>query len=374
MSPLPFTLSLKPCNQTPSRFTPRADRRRYFHRIPDPRLIGFGGVLPLTRRELVEPRRGKWLDADEFNELLGLCQFLPGGNVINLSVAIGMKFRGFAGALAGLLGLIFAPSLIVIALGVLYQHTRNDPHIRHLFAGLAASAAGLLIAHGGEDCLGVAARAGARRDRRACVRRDCVASVAAAAHHADPHAGVGFSCVAGVAMMQNLVSLAAIFSQLSLLAFGGGNTILPEMQRQVVEVHRWMSQADFSAMFALAQAAPGPNMMIVTLIGWHVAGWPGRVRDVRGEVRAVVAGDDRRDARVERFKDRPWRRYVQLGLVPMTAGSRAASAALIARASDTAWTLAGITLAVAALSYRTRIHPLWLLAAGALVGLTGFGQ
>jgi chromate transporter len=107
-------------------------------------LIGFGGVLPLTRRELVERR--KWLDADEFNELLGLCQFLPGGNVINLSVAIGMKFRGFSGALAGLLGLIFAPSLIVIALGVLYQHTRDDPHIRHLFAGLAASAAGLLIA------------------------------------------------------------------------------------------------------------------------------------------------------------------------------------------------------------------------------------
>jgi chromate transporter len=107
-------------------------------------LIGFGGVLPLTRRELVERR--KWLDADEFNELLGLCQFLPGGNVINLSVAIGMKFRGFPGALAGLLGLIFAPSLIVIALAVLYQHTRDDPHIRHLFAGLAASAAGLLIA------------------------------------------------------------------------------------------------------------------------------------------------------------------------------------------------------------------------------------
>jgi chromate transporter len=175
-------------------------------------------------------------------------------------------------------------------------------------------------------------------------------------------------------MMQNLVSLAAIFSQLSLLAFGGGNTILPEMQRQVVEVHRWMSQADFSAMFALAQAAPGPNMMIVTLIGWHVAGWPGvfvtSVAKFGPSSLVTIAA-----MHVwERFKDRPWRRYVQLGLVPMTAGLVAASAALIARASDTRWILAGITLAVAALSYRTRIHPLWLLAVGALVGLTGFGQ
>jgi chromate transporter len=106
-------------------------------------LTAFGGALPLARREIVERR--KWLTSDEFVDLLGLCQFLPGGNVINLSVAVGMKFRGVAGALAGLLGLIVGPSLIVIGLGVLYQRTHQDPHIRHLFAGLAAAAAGLLV-------------------------------------------------------------------------------------------------------------------------------------------------------------------------------------------------------------------------------------
>ena len=73
-------------------------------------------------------------------------------------------------------------------------------------------------------------------------------------------------------MNQTLIDLAAIFTQLSLLAFGGGNTILPEMQRQVVEVHHWMTAQEFSALFALGQAAPGPNMMVVTLVGWHVAG------------------------------------------------------------------------------------------------------
>jgi chromate transporter len=65
--------------------------------------------------------------------------------VINLSVAIGMRFQGWRGALAGLLGLIAGPSLVVIGLGVLYERTQNDPHVRHLFVGLAAAAAGLLI-------------------------------------------------------------------------------------------------------------------------------------------------------------------------------------------------------------------------------------
>src|SRR6516225_2303893 len=104
----------------------------------------FGGALPLARRTIVEQRR--WLTAAEFTDLLGLCQFLPGGNVINLSVALGMRFRGLRGALAGILGLIAGPSLVVIALCVLYEHTQHDPHIKHLSAGLAAAAAGLLVA------------------------------------------------------------------------------------------------------------------------------------------------------------------------------------------------------------------------------------
>lgn len=106
-------------------------------------LIGFGGVLPLARRMLVEQRR--WLTDAEFTDLLGLCQFLPGGNIINLSVAIGLQFRGIRGALAALLGLIAAPTAIVIGLGVIYERFQSDTHIAHMFAGLAAAAAGLLI-------------------------------------------------------------------------------------------------------------------------------------------------------------------------------------------------------------------------------------
>ncbi|WP_160000701.1 chromate transporter [Roseomonas sp. 18066] len=107
-------------------------------------LIGFGGVLPMARSMLVERRR--WLTAEQFTEMLGLCQFLPGGNIINLSVAVGLDFRGVAGALAALLGLIAGPTAVVIGLGVVYDRYSDDPLLQHFFGGLAAAAAGLLVA------------------------------------------------------------------------------------------------------------------------------------------------------------------------------------------------------------------------------------
>jgi chromate transporter len=106
-------------------------------------MIGFGGVLPLARRMLVE--KNKWLSGAEFTELLGLCQFLPGGNVINLSVAVGLHFRGIAGAVASIVGLVAMPTVVVVCLGMIYDRFQNDPHVQHMFLGLAAAAAGLLI-------------------------------------------------------------------------------------------------------------------------------------------------------------------------------------------------------------------------------------
>jgi chromate transporter len=106
-------------------------------------LTGFGGVLPLARHMVVEQRR--WLTAAEFSETLSLCQFLPGGNIINLSVAIGLRFAGIAGAIAAIVGLIAAPVAIVLALGLIYARFRTEPHVVHMFAGLAAAAAGQLV-------------------------------------------------------------------------------------------------------------------------------------------------------------------------------------------------------------------------------------
>jgi chromate transporter len=175
-------------------------------------------------------------------------------------------------------------------------------------------------------------------------------------------------------MNQTLVALALLFTQLSLLAFGGGNTVLPEMHRQAVDVHHWLSNAEFAALYALAQAAPGPNMMVVPLIGWHVAGWSGLLVSAAAifgpsSIVTVIAMRLWR-----RFKDQTWRKAVQAGLVPISVGLVAASASLIVQAADHTWGLAAITAACAIAATTTRLHPLWLLAAGAAVGWTGFGQ
>ncbi|MCQ4159464.1 chromate transporter [Roseomonas sp. GC11] len=171
-----------------------------------------------------------------------------------------------------------------------------------------------------------------------------------------------------------LGQLALIFAQLSLLAFGGGNTILPEMQRQVVEVHRWMSAQEFGALFALAQAAPGPNMMVVPLVGWQVAGWSGLLVSAVAKFLPCSLVTGLTLAAWERFRDRPWRRTVQMGLAPVTVGLATASALVMAEATAQSLVLAGITLAGTAAMLLTRAHPLLVLAAGALVGLTGLGQ
>ncbi len=106
-------------------------------------LIGFGGVLPLARRMIVEERL--WLTEQGFAELLGLCQFLPGGNISKLSVSIGLEFYGLVGGLASLLGLIAAPTLIVIALGVFHDQFQYNPILQHVFSGLAAAAVSLPV-------------------------------------------------------------------------------------------------------------------------------------------------------------------------------------------------------------------------------------
>nr|WP_205951553.1 chromate transporter [Rahnella sp. RFA10(1/100)] len=170
-------------------------------------------------------------------------------------------------------------------------------------------------------------------------------------------------------MMPVLLSLALLFTELSVLAFGGGNTILPEMQRAVVQVHHWMSAQEFSALFALAQAAPGPNMMIVPLIGWQVAGWSGLLVSSLAKfgpssiITLIVMGG------WKRYKDRPWRQIVQRGLVPVTVGLVVSSGLLIAKASATTLPLAGVIALCTLLSLSKRIHPLWVLSTGAMLGL-----
>ena len=159
---------------------------------------------------------------------------------------------------------------------------------------------------------------------------------------------------------------------LSLVAVGGVNTIVPELHRQFVEVRGVLTEQQFADMFAIGQAAPGPNVLFVTLIGWHIAG-------VTGALLAAVAlcGPTCTIAyfvtRVwDRFRDAPWRIAVQAGLVPVTIGFIAASAFLISRAADESLVALAITGATAAVALWSRLNPLFALAAAAGLGLAGF--
>ncbi|MBJ6799813.1 chromate transporter [Geomonas sp. Red259] len=114
-----------------------------FNRIA---LSGFGGVMSWARSAIVDELR--WLSSEEFTTLFGLCQFMPGPNIVNLSVCIGNRFQGASGAAISLLGLLFAPVVIAVTLGALYGRFGDLPAIQAVLRGIAAVAAGLIIAMG----------------------------------------------------------------------------------------------------------------------------------------------------------------------------------------------------------------------------------
>ena len=104
---------------------------------------GFGGVLVWARRGIVDQHR--WMTANEFNETFALCHFLPGPNVVNLSVVFGSRFRGIPGALAAFAGLLGPPVVIVTVLAALYARYGEIDALRRILAGISCAAVGLLI-------------------------------------------------------------------------------------------------------------------------------------------------------------------------------------------------------------------------------------
>lgn len=159
--------------------------------------------------------------------------------------------------------------------------------------------------------------------------------------------------------------------QFSLLAVGGANTIVPELHRVVVTELHWMSGQEFAELFALAQAAPGPNVLIVSLVGWKVAGVPGAIVSLIGvclpsSLLSFWVARWWQQARGSRLTT-----AISKGLAPLTVGLIAAGVAMMA-ASHPPTLAGGLLLAICALlTWRTQLNPLWLLAAGAAAGLGG---
>ncbi|MGY4364782.1 chromate transporter [Bradyrhizobium sp. LB1.3] len=107
-------------------------------------LAGFGGVLVFARQAIVEQHR--WMTADEFNETFALCHFLPGPNIVNLSMVFGARLRGIAGGIAAFAGLLLPPTLIMTVLAIIYSRFGDVEVLRRILAGISCAAVGLLTA------------------------------------------------------------------------------------------------------------------------------------------------------------------------------------------------------------------------------------
>lgn len=172
-----------------------------------------------------------------------------------------------------------------------------------------------------------------------------------------------------VATPPSLAELLARCAALSLMAVGGANAIVPELHRQVVELQHWVSGPEFAMLFAIAAAAPGPNVLIVTLIGWKVGGIPGALLATLGicgpsSVLAFAAGQV-----WDRFRSSRWRGIIERGLAPVTIGLIVGSGWRLAEVASTGWRGWAVAAAAALISWRARLNPLWVLAGGAALGV-----
>jgi chromate transporter len=169
----------------------------------------------------------------------------------------------------------------------------------------------------------------------------------------------------------NLLTLAGFFALMSLFAIGGANSAVPEMHRYAVDVKHWLTDTQFADTFALAQVTPGPNVIIVTLIGYHVAGLVGALVATLAMCGPTCLFAFFIGRTFDRFRGAPWHGALAGGLIPVTLGLTAASATVVATAADYNWIGVAISLAAALIAYWVRISPLWVFAAAALLGLSG---
>ncbi|HZH45558.1 MAG TPA: chromate transporter [Roseococcus sp.] len=169
--------------------------------------------------------------------------------------------------------------------------------------------------------------------------------------------------------MSLLAQLLLTFATLSLLAIGGANAVLPEMHRQLVVIHGWLDDATFTQLFALAQAAPGPNILAASVMGWRIAGPAGLAVATLGMLLPAAALAWGVAGVTHRLRGAAWLKPAQFGLVPVAVGLIAASGLIMAEAAGTGWAAWAIIAASAAFVWRTGFSPLWVLAGGGLLGL-----
>jgi chromate transporter len=168
-----------------------------------------------------------------------------------------------------------------------------------------------------------------------------------------------------------IATLVWTFGLMSLFAVGGANSAIPEMHRVAVDVHHWMNDKQFADMFAISQLSPGPNVLIVTLIGYSVAGIFGAVAATLAMCGPTAILAYYVSRLLARSSGSRWPALIQAALVPLSIGLMGASALILAQTSDQNWLAALVTVAAAAFAFGTKLNPFWMLAAGGILGFAG---
>jgi chromate transporter len=169
----------------------------------------------------------------------------------------------------------------------------------------------------------------------------------------------------------SLLTLAWTFGLMSLFAVGGANAAIPEIHRIAVDVRHWMTDTQFADVFAISQLSPGPNVLIVTLIGYQVAGIVGALVATLAMCgpTAVLA------YYVSRFLTRSsqsrWPAIIQAALVPLSIGLMSASGLILVETADRSWAAVLLTAVAAVVAFATRLNPLWMLLVGGCLGFAG---
>ncbi|HZC97807.1 MAG TPA: chromate transporter [Bradyrhizobium sp.] len=168
-----------------------------------------------------------------------------------------------------------------------------------------------------------------------------------------------------------ILTLVWTFGLMSLFAVGGANSAIPEMHRIAVDVQHWMSDKQFADVFAISQMSPGPNVLIVTLIGYSVAGVAGALVATLAMCGPTALLAYYVSRLLERSSHSRWPAIIQAALVPLSIGLMGASGLILALTSDQSWAAALTTAVAAVLAFATRLNPFWLLLAGGLLGFAG---
>jgi chromate transporter len=396
-------------------------------------LVGFGGgIAVLAQIRTLTVRKRHWLTDAEFAEGVALAQALPGTSAGNSVTYIGVRLRGWRGAVAAMSGFILPSMLIMIALAILYKHVHNFAGSERFFHGLngavvalilvtawrmgkniltrqwqwllavlaflavaifdatvlevvfAAGLIGIYIDSFGEkqwrrlqSLRSIAAR------RRTRIRTRLARQRRRRAHKEEfdeereksvtlRSASLFLLGMPLLAKLSLLLTISAIFLRIGSVTFGGGLVMVPLIESEVVNTHHWLTHQEFADAFALGQITPGPVLITATFVGYRVAGTLGALVATVSIFLPAFVMTIAAASSLRRFRNNEQVQSFLLGVAPAVVGLLVASALSVGRAGIHSWV--GVSIMVLAMFTLVRFRPnaFWvILGAGVIRLLVG---